>query len=175
MGGGRGDLKQSMRDRDQGAVEILGLVLLSGALGAACGCAAALPMRSNDALLLAMTVGGGVGVATAGPFVVALSKGSRTEGVVFIALPTLLAAFLSGLMVPSHALVVSTLVCIGLCLAWIVWAPTMSKRYPAGTCDQCGYDLRGLETGSTCPECGADRRNSILEAIRSRRGDDGRE
>jgi len=37
------------------------------------------------------------------------------------------------------------------------WVPEEDRSYVAGGyrhCDQCGYDLQGLDSGTTCPECG---------------------
>jgi len=146
------------RGRDQSVVEILALVVLSGAMGAAFGFVAALGMRSNDALIVASGMGLGVGVAAAGPFVIAMGAGSRTEGVLFVGLPTLLTAGLAGLMDPMFALVASTLMYVALSLVWIVWTRIGVKPHRPGTCARCGYDLGGLAAGARCPECGVGRR-----------------
>jgi hypothetical protein len=46
---------------------------------------------------------------------------------------------------------------LALAAAWWFTRPR-SKRSGttcAGACPSCGYDLRGLQAGSSCPECGA--------------------
>lgn len=146
-----------MRVRDQSVVEILAMIVLSGATGAAFGFVAALGMGSNEAFIVASMMGLGVGVAASGPFVVAMSAGSRTEGVLLIGPATLLTALVTGFIDPMFALVASTVVYLGLCFVWIVWTRLGVKPHRAGTCVECGYDLRGLKAGARCPECGVGR------------------
>ena len=38
--------------------------------------------------------------------------------------------------------------------ASLLWTATASRRFPAGCCRTCGYDLTGLKPGAVCPECG---------------------
>lgn len=40
-------------------------------------------------------------------------------------------------------------------LTW--WLARRDRRFPAGTCPACGYDLHTLPSDAPCPECGARR------------------
>ncbi len=163
-----------MRRRFLSASEIFALIVLSGALGLAFGCVAGLAMGSNQELAAAIVVGGNIGIVTSGVLVLAMSRGSRLEGLLLIGLPTLVVAWVSGFAGPMVSTVISTMVYVGLCLAWAVWTRLGVKQFPRWACERCGYDLRGLRAEARCPECGADRQNSILKAIRlKRRSGDG--
>lgn len=50
---------------------------------------------------------------------------------------------------------------LGVALAVVGWIKTHPRQFPAGCCQKCGYDLRGL---TRCPECGT-------EGVATTRGD----
>lgn len=40
-------------------------------------------------------------------------------------------------------------------LVWLDWSNIKRRRrLKRGACPTCGYDLKGLATGTLCPECG---------------------
>src|SRR5262245_36520615 len=54
----------------------------------------------------------------------------------------------------EHVVIVPLWLLGALTLLVMIASEMRRKRFPAGACQQCGYDLRGNTSGA-CPECGA--------------------
>lgn len=78
---------------------------------------------------------------------------------IFICLPTCCVTFLAGLgssygYATPLLLLLAISLCISLCIVSRFLVPSIPTGYKPPSCQNCGYDLRGLGASAKCPECG---------------------
>jgi len=136
--------------------------VLSIILGAGFGVVAAVGMRMAFMADIALIYGAVAGFLFSPVLVFGLRRGPVMSGLAWIAAPTITAAYVGGAITPPNggpflSMVVAISVYV---LASFVRGVVGLKYYrppPAGACQSCAYDLKGLSDETTCPECGASR------------------
>lgn len=129
-------------------------------LGAMFGLTATLGLQKGFMADVALLYGAVAGLISSPALVFGLWHGPWASGVVWIAVPTTVAAYVGGVLtpvnggpVPSMAVAISVYLMASLVRGII--GLTHYRPPPAGTCPSCAYNLEGLARGSVCPECGA--------------------
>jgi hypothetical protein len=134
-------------------------VVCSVVLGAGFGVAAAVGMGMPVMFDLAVMFGGVAGLLCSPALVFALWSGGWVVGVAAVALPTLAAAYVGGVLTPPNA---GPFLSMGIAIP-VYLATSIGRGFVArardragrpGLCERCGYDLSGLRPRSGCPECG---------------------
>ncbi len=130
------------------------------ALGGIFGAVAAIGMGAGFMAELGFFFGAIVGLLCSPALISGLRYGPWLLGLVLIAAPTTLVAYIGGRLTPPNG---GPLVSMGLAVAVYISASLVrgaigKRRYgppPPGVCEHCRYDRTGLAAGAVCPECGA--------------------
>ncbi len=131
-------------------------------LGGAFGVLATVGMGAGSMADIALMFGAIAGLLCSPALIFGLWHGSMFWGLVWIALPTSIAAYVGGMLTPPNAgptpsMVIAISVYVLASLVRGVVGVVYLRPPPAGACARCAYDLRGLAPDLVCPECGAAR------------------
>ena len=134
-------------------------IACSVVLGGAFGSLAAVGMRATVVWQVVAVIGAAVGLRCSPAQVFALRRGRWVMGLVSIALPTALAAYVAGRVTPPNggpplSLAVSALVYLLAAMARGTFMLLRCGTQPSLVRRECGYDRSGLRLTAVCPECG---------------------
>lgn len=135
---------------------------LSIVLGGLFGMIAAVGMGMWPMAVLAFIFGAVAGLVTCPVLIFGLWHGPMLPGLVWIVMPTTVAAFVGGALTPSNggplfSMVVAISVYVLTSFVRGIVGLTKGRSRLAGSCAICGYDFAGLAPEVVCPECGSAR------------------
>lgn len=139
--------------------------LCSSVLGGVFGIVAAIGMQMGFMADVALVFGAIAGFLCSPALVFGLRYGPMLSGMLWIALPTAVAALVGGaLTAPNSGPFLSIVLAIGVYVLASLLRGVVGLKYyrtrKVGACSSCGYDLSGLPQNGICPECGASSVNS---------------
>ena len=162
--------KREPPERTEYYLSQVGLVVGSVVLSAICYALIEAIVFGPDAWMNGVLAGAFAGFLLSPVLLFVLRKKRLAAGLVLVFVPTFLVSIATGMLIREiwdamfygYYLPMISIIAMSV-LARIVLPNTW--RYPLRYCQQCAYDLHGLENSHQCPECGAKATPQAAEPV----------